>query len=379
MKLLHVITTLDVGGAEMHLLAQVRGQTARGSAVRVAWLKGAGTLADDFRAAGAEWVGRVGSGLGLPLRLRRHVAWCDLVHSHLLKADMATALVATLMGRRDRLLSGKHNDEQVLRRPLVSFVHGLVGNLPARTIVLSDHVGRFIERHGRVKADRLTRVYYGIDPAPFERAAEALPAERAALRAELGFGADDVVLVCVARFAAQKAHDVLLRAFANARERTEGGTVLRLLLVGDDPFGDGRVKAEAVARELGLLAGNAVRFAGIRRDVPALLAATDVFVMSSLWEGLGLVFLEAMATGLPILSTNVSAIPEVVVDGVTGVLVPPADDEALAEGMLALAGDAETRARMGAAGRARVREVFAVDRMVEETLAIYEEVLAAAR
>jgi len=372
MRILHVITTLDVGGAEMHLLSQVRGQTRRGHAVRVAYLKGAGRLRADFEQAGAEWVGRVGP---LSARLLRHLAWSDVAHSHLLKADVAAALCATLRGRRRRLVSGKHNDEQVLKRPLVSFVHGIVGNLPARTIVLSDHVGRFIEEHGRVDPARIERVYYGIDPRPFALAAGEAGAARGALRAAFGFGPEDVVFVCVARFAPQKAHDVLLRAFHAARAERPEDMGLRLLLVGDDPFGDGRRRAEALADELGLRADGAVHFAGIRRDVPQVLASSDVFVMSSLWEGLGLVFLEAMAAGLPVLSTRVSAIPEVVVDGETGVLVAPADPGALARAMLGLAGDAELRERMGRAGRARVADLFGLERMVEETLAIYREVL----
>jgi glycosyltransferase involved in cell wall biosynthesis len=385
-NILHVITTLDVGGAEMHLLAQVRGQRARGHAVRVAYMKGRGSLAADITAAGAESVSRVGSGAALPWRLRRHIAWADLVHSHLLKADMATAAIATSCGARMRLVSSKHNDEQVLKRSFVGFVHGLLGNLPQRTIVLSDHVGRFIAEHGRVKPDRLRRIYYGIDPAPFERAASKGRDARDALRASFGFGADDVVLVCVARFAPQKAHDVLLRAFARARESTRestrelrgspgtSGTELKLLLVGDDPFGDGRQRTEALARELDL--GSACVFTGVRRDVPDLMAASDVFVMSSLWEGLGLVFLEAMATGLPVVSTRVSAIPEVVVDGETGLLVPPADDAALADALVRLAREPALRARLGAAGRARVRERFGLERMIDETLAVYAEVLA---
>ena len=92
-------------------------------------------------------------------------------------------------------------------------------------------------------------------------------------RAELGLAPADVVFVCVARFAPQKAHDVLLRAFAAARRRAPAETRLRMLLVGDDPFGDGRSRAERLARELEL--GGGVVFAGIRRDVPALLAASD--------------------------------------------------------------------------------------------------------
>ena len=164
MRILHVITTLDVGGAEMHLLSQVRGQTARGHAVRVGYLKGGGALADDFRAAGAERVERVG-----PLALFREARRAELVHSHLLKADALTAVVATLAGRRRVLVSSKHNDEQVLRRPLVSFVHGILGNLAARTVVLSDHVGRFVLEHGRGRPARIERSKNGHDPPPFPR------------------------------------------------------------------------------------------------------------------------------------------------------------------------------------------------------------------
>lgn len=370
MKLLHVITTLDVGGAEMHILSQVKGQVARGHQVRVAYLKGQGTLAEDFRAAGAEWVGCVSSGLGAPFALWKHLRWCDLVHSHLLKADMLTAVVATLAGRRRRLVAGKHNDEQVLKKPLVSFVHGILGNLPVRTIVLSDHVGRFVERYGRVAAKRIERVYYGIDPSPFEAAAAKSESNKLELRASLGFEADDLVFICVARFAPQKAHEVLLQGFARASKDAPN---LRLLLVGGDPFGDGVEKAKAEAKRLEL--GERVVFAGIRRDVPDLLAASDVFVMSSLWEGLGLVFLEAMATGIPVLATRVSAVPEVVVDGETGVLVHAGDAEDLARGFGELANDPNAIQRLADQGRRRVAEVFGLDRMVDETLAIYERVV----
>lgn len=370
MKILHVITTLDVGGAEMYLLSQVRGQVARGHEVRVLYLKGKGTLADDFRAAGASAVERVSPN---PLgAVRAHLRQAELVHSHLLKADAFTAIAATLAGRRSRLVSGKHNDEQVLKRPLVGLAHAVLGNLPRRTIALSDHVARFVQQYGHVRAGALRRVYYGLDPIPFERARAADPAQRPAVRAELGFGRDDVVFTCVARFAPQKAHDVLLRAFDRARRaRKPGEPALRLLLVGDDPFGSGRTDAEAIARELAL--GDGVLFAGIRRDVPRLLASSDCFVMCSLWEGLGLVFLEAMACGLPVLATRVSAVPEVVIEGRTGVLVPPADEIALSHAMLALADDPARRAALGAAGAERVRALFGLDRMVDETLAVYAE------
>ncbi|QDU84874.1 Spore coat protein SA [Planctomycetes bacterium Pla163] len=371
MKILHLCTTLDVGGAEMHLLSQVRGQAARGHEPSVAYLKGAGTLADDFRAAGAREVVAVGGALGVARSLMPMMRRADVVHTHLLKADVLGAVAATLAGRRRRLISSKHNDEQVLRRPLVSRVHGLVGRLPQRTIVLSDHVGRFIERYGRVPARRLTRIYYGLDPVPFEEAAALDPARRESLRRELGVQPTTTVFLCVARFAAQKAHDVLLTGFARARERTQAP--LALWLVGDDPFGDGRERAEATAARLEL--GESVRFLGIRRDVPHLMAAADVFTMTSLWEGLGLVFLEAMATGRPVLASGVSAVPEVVVDGETGLLVPPSDPDAWAAAAVRLAADPELRSRLGARGAQVRRERFGIDRMIDETIAVYEAVL----
>lgn len=371
MRILHVITTLDVGGAEMHLLAQVAGQTARGHAVSVAFLKGHGSLEKDFRAAGAVSVQRVGSGLFAPMRLSRAMRGADVVHTHLLKADMLGAFTALVTGRARRLVASKHNDEQVLKKALVSRVHGWLGNVPRRTIVLSDHVGRFVARFGRVRPRSIVRVYYGLEPAPF--AAPSLAAGRDAVRATMGFASGDVVFVCVARFAPQKAHDVLLKALALARTQP-GGDRIRLLLVGDDPFGGGRLRAEQLARELEV--APACRFAGIRRDVPALLAASDAFVMCSLWEGLGLVFLEAMAAGLPVLATRVSAVPEVVVDGETGVLVPAADPHALSIALLELAADPTRRAELGHAGTERVRAQFGLERMIEATLSVYAEVLA---
>ncbi len=371
MRILHVISTLDVGGAEVHLLSQVRGQVARGHEVRVAYLLGQGTLKNDYLSAGASCVRCVGKGLAAPWRLRVDLKWAQLVHSHLLRADMITALAVVLFGNRRRLISGKHNDERALLKPVGSFLHRCFGRVPARSIVLSDHVGRFVEKHGHLARQHQSRVYYGIDPAPFERAA-ADREGRQALRAEFGFGEDDVVFLCVARFAPQKAHEVLLAAHAAARSK---GPV-RLLLVGGDPFGDGVERAQSVARELGVLGDSSCQFAGIRRDVPALLGAADVFVMASRWEGLGLVFLEAMAAGLPVLATDVSAIPEVVLDGATGRLVKPDDAQAMAAAMVELAQSKSMREEFGRAGHARVLSHFGLDRMVDETLGVYGEVLA---
>ncbi len=370
MNVLHLITTLDIGGAEMHVLAQVRGQVERGHCVRVAYLKGEGRLREDFLAAGAQSVHAIGLGFFSLPRLWPQLRWADIVHTHLLKADLFGALAATLAGRRANLIASKHNDEHVLRKALVGRVHGMVGRLPRCTIVLSDHVGRFIAEYGRVPIAMQRRIYYGLDPRPFEQAAKMSAAQREQVRAEFHWHPSDIIFICVARFAAQKAHDVLLRGFAEAlRARKVDDPRLRLLLIGDDPFGDGRVRAEALAAELAL--GADVHFAGLRRDVARCVGACDVFVMTSLWEGLGLVFLEAMAASRPVLATRVSAVPEVVLDGVTGILIPPSASAPLAEAMLRLARDGALRERLGALGHSRVVELFALSRMIDETLEVY--------
>lgn len=369
-RIVEVITTLGVGGAEMHLLALTRGLLARGHRPEVVYLKGEGELAPEFLRAGVP-VRKIAmeSAAAAPGAIARIASFLrarrpDVVHTHLLKADGAGAVAALLGGRSRRLLASKHNDERALLHPVFSRVHGALSGLDRRVIVLSDHVGRFVAEHGRVAPSKIRRIYYGVDAESF---ASASPD---GVRESLGLAAGDFVIVCVARFAPQKDHGSLLEALAAAR--AEDARV-KLLLVGDDPFGDHRRRAEEKARSLAL--GDAVRFLGIRRDVPSLLAASDLFAMSSLWEGLGLVFLEAMAAGKPIVATRVSAVPEIIPDGEAGLLVPAADPAAMAAAFLDVARRPDRGRAMGEAGRRRVKERFGVDRMVDETLAVLREVV----
>ncbi len=118
-----------------------------------------------------------------------------------------------------------------------------------------------------------------------------------------------------------------------------------------------------------------VHVLGPRKDVPALMHAMDVFAMPSIWEGFGLVLLEAMAAGRPIVASRVATIPEVVVDGLTGLLVPPGDPLALAEALAELANQPELAARLGQAGRERVRRQFSLEKMVGDTELLYRELV----
>ncbi len=369
LKILMVITTLDTGGAEKHLSILAPELAGRGHEIELVFLKGEGSLARLFESSGIQ-VEKIAfeSPLALPGAVARLASKVknggfSVVHSHLLKADLVASL-SSLPAKPMVLVSSKHNDERALLNPLVSFVHGVISRRADAVIALSDHVARFVTLHGRVAREKIKRIYYGLDPEVFLSGggSDREPAK------ELGLDPGVPVLTMVARFAPQKDHETLLKA---ARRMKDEGRSFRLLLVGDDPFGSNRKKAEAVSRALGL--EDQVTFTGIRDDVPDILSLTDVFVMPSLWEGLGLVFLEAMAYSLPVVSNRVSAVPEIVEHGETGFLVPAGDAEALAAALSGLLDDPERAASMGKLGRARLELLFGTDRMVEETEAVYME------
>ncbi|MFT7465531.1 MAG: glycosyltransferase involved in cell wall biosynthesis, partial [Pseudohongiellaceae bacterium] len=346
MKIVHLITTLDVGGAEKHLLWLGGAQVAQGHEVAVVWFKGQGSLEEEFRLAGMAVhhvdMQRIGRARAAAADLRKLLVQQhpDVLHSHLLKADALGAWV----GRTAKVpvvVSSKHNDERALLKRSVGWLHGWLTRRVDRVIALSDHVAGFVAQHGHVPLEKITRIYYGVD-------AEALlpSRSRAEVRSELGLANNAPLLICVGRLAPQKDHPTLLKALAKLPE------CVTLLVVGGDPFGDGEAQLSALADELAL--GDRARFLGIRHDVPDLLAASDLFVLPSLWEGLGLVFLEAMAVKLPVVASNVSAIPEVIADGVSGWLVPPGEPQALADALEnALSNDTDRLAR-GLAGHMRL-------------------------
>ncbi|MCC6348648.1 MAG: glycosyltransferase family 4 protein [Candidatus Eisenbacteria bacterium] len=186
--------------------------------------------------------------------------------------------------------------------------------------------------------------------------------DRAGARERLGLPAEAFVFGSVGRLGEQKSPLDLLRAFERVAGACPGA---QLVYVGDGP----QRNALIAAIERAGLAGR-VHLAGLRRDVPELLRAFDVFVLASRWEGLPRVFPQAMAAGLPIVATRVDGAPDAVIPGETGWLVEVGDVEGLARRMTELANDGGTAARMGAAGRARV-DPFSATRMVRQLEALY--------
>jgi glycosyltransferase involved in cell wall biosynthesis len=200
------------------------------------------------------------------------------------------------------------------------------------------------------------------------------PARRAVWRSQHAVPRDALVFTCVAGLRPQKNHRLLLQAFAQAAPQLPDAL---LLLVGPpdrlDPAYAESLKA--LAQELGL--GQRVRFLGSRADVPDILRASDVFVLSSDYEGNPLSVLEAMAAGLPVVSTAVGGVPELVQHGATGLLVPAGDAHALAEAMAQLGCNAPLRAAMGNAAWQTALQRFDVRVMSRAYAALYQQLLHA--
>lgn len=367
-RVLHVITSLDVGGAQKHLLSLVQGLRRRGHSADVAFFKNP-SLEREFRDTGAQLFDLSTRETLSPLLLPRLTSILargryQIVHTHLLKADTYGTL-AGLLARTPVRIASKHNDEAVLRKPAVAVTHGLISRWNHRVVVLSDYVGRYVATVGRVDPARITRIYYGLPPSSAATREQGLR-----LRAELGIPAEAPLMATVGRLTEQKGLLYLLQAMVLLRERLPEA---RLLIVGDAQDGREECKRELLRSWETLGLGDSVLFTGVRSDVPAVMQAIDLFVMASLWEGFGLVFLEAMAAGRPIVATRVSAVPEVVQEGVTGLLVPPRDPKALAGAMLELLANPERARQMGSAGLSRLKENFTEDKMVASVEQLYSQ------
>ncbi|WP_437278635.1 glycosyltransferase [Sorangium sp. So ce375] len=370
-KVAHVVLSLNVGGLERVVLRLLDRMARDRFAPVVCALEEPGALAEELARLGVPLVVIPrGPGLdpGLPVRL---AAWLRregirLVHTHnpgphlygALAAGFARA-AALLGGAGPRVVHTKHGRNYPKEKRKV-LVNRLAAALTDRVVAVSDDARAVALEVEHVDPAKVVTILNGVDTDVFR------PGDAGAARARLGVPATGYHVGCVARLSPEKDHATLLDAFARlCAVRPDA----RLTLIGD---GSERPALEAQAARLGL--GGAVVFAGTRGDVAELLPAFDVFALASLTEGISLTLIEAAAAGLPIVATRVGGNPEIVLEGETGLLVPPGAPETLAAALEAVAvrGD---RAEMGLRGRARVMERFGLDRMARAYEDLYDEVL----
>lgn len=337
-RVLWLIKGLGAGGAERLLAHAARHVDKARIDLRVVYLRpDKDRLVEDFRNAGVDPRCLTPGGWRRVAALRRELAATDVVHSHSPVVGSLTRVLSRSMPRRRRpaVLYTEHNEWPSYRVP-TRLVNAATAWLDDRHWTVSQRV---LDTVWPPLRSGYRVLIHGIDTT----AVSAAPGTRQRVRAALDIAPDQVVALTVANLRADKDYPNLLRAAELAIAARPDVT---FLAVGQGPLAD--EVAELHAR-LGL--GERCRLLGFRADVYDLMAAADLLLLASRHEGLPVAIMEAFAAGLPVVATNVGGIPEAVTDGVTGLLVPPEDAGALAQAVLALAGNRELRTRL--AGNAR--------------------------
>jgi glycosyltransferase involved in cell wall biosynthesis len=356
----HVDAELGFSGGEVQVFLLMEGLRARGHRNVLIAPPGSEGEREACRRGFEVHAVSMRNDLDLPAVLRlRHTlvrTGVELVHLHTARATWLGGLAARWAGLA--AITTRRQDRRVGRSARTRLVYG---RLVRRAVAISPAVAACLVRGG-VERARLTTIASAVDPA------ELAPAKsRAAVRAELGLGSGDFVVLTLAALVPRKGVDVLLEACA----RLERPVVL--LVAGEGPE---RARLEHLAQALGFASG--ARFLGSRKDKAELLEACDVFALASRAEGLGVAALEAMARARAVVATRVGGLMEAVVAERTGLLVEPGDAGALASALRRLHDEPALRARLAAAGPARVGEGFLAEQMVAAYEALYRAVLAEA-
>ncbi|RPJ64397.1 MAG: glycosyltransferase family 1 protein [Acidobacteria bacterium] len=366
---LHFVCS-SLGGAAHHLSQLIEQPTFRDYRIGVIMPEdGDARVVRDIVGTGAELI---------TLGSRRQLSWADtgrlpgllkrfapdVFHLHGLRASTLGRLAVLAVSNRPKIVYTVHGFHVLyyppLRRRAALILERSLARLTDRFICVSEADSRALVACRVTNPSRVTTILNGIDLKP----TETNVAEEFRL-----VGKKVITTVC--RLHPQKDLDTLIEAFSLVSDRHPEAV---LLLVGDGPL---RSSLEANVTARGL--DGKVIFTGTRADVEAFLRVTDVFCLSSRWEGTALVLIEAMAARLPVVASDVEGIREVVINGDTGILTSPRDPTSLADALSRCLSDPVLSERLAAAGRDRYTKIFTAARMAAETEAVYREVLGKAQ
>ena len=283
----------------------------------------------------------------------------DIIHIHSRRGADTLGLIAAKITGIGKVILSRRVDDPVKPGWLTQLRYV---KLPDRVVTVSKGIARVLEAAG-VPASGIRQVYSAIDFRAYQSALEVTAA-----RARLDLPPGVPVLVVIAQLIPRKGHRFLLQALPTVLAKHPG---TRVLFVGEGAE-EAALRAEVARGGL----ESCVRFLGYRNDIGDILRACDVLVHPATMEGFANVAVQAMASGIPVVSSAVGGMPESVRDGVTGLLVPPCDPPALAAALMRLLDDPALRARLGEQGRRIVEQEFNTDAMIEGNLRVYRELLA---
>jgi glycosyltransferase involved in cell wall biosynthesis len=366
-SVLHLITELNMGGAQQALFRLLSGLDHRQYRPTVACLyNGRGEVAQQIRHLGVRVVD-----VGMQPKWRLDAVWRlhrlmqqekpVILHTWMIHAN----ILGRIMGRLNRvpvvIISRRTQNLDGVGRELAN---RMLSGWSDATITVSECVRQVEIAQARTDPAKVITIHNGVEA---ERYRQIDLTVRDLIRRELKTPNEVLVIASVGRLHSVKGFAHLLAAMQSVHARFPE---VHLWLIGD---GELRTTLDAQAHKLGL--DDVIVFAGTRLDVPEILTAVDIFTLTSHVEGMPNAILEAMAAGLPIVATQVGGVPEIVVDGETGLLVPPADEKALAQALLTLLEDASLRQHFGLAGRQRLLEQFDIAVTRQKTVDLYGRLL----
>ncbi|MEK7828447.1 MAG: glycosyltransferase family 4 protein, partial [Deltaproteobacteria bacterium] len=282
----------------------------------------------------------------------------DIICTHSGKDSMIGAIAGRLSTKKPIIVRTRH-----LALPITSKI--TYSLLPHKVVTVSEYVRKYLVEEKGIAADKVISIPTGVYLEVFNS-----DVVKAVSREELGISSDAVIVGTIAILRRKKGHHTLLDAIPLVLKEIPNAF---FIFAGDGPQ---KENIERKIRELGIERN--VKLLGLRQDIPEILKAIDIFVLPTLQEALGTSFLEAMAMKKPVVGTKVGGVPEVVKDGVTGILVPPEEPLKLADAIIILLKDRELMKQMGYEGRRDVEEKYSVDVMVKGLFDFYNSLIGEA-
>ena len=370
MRILHISSARALGGGERHLADLANALAERGHEVYAALVPGS-PLSRELSALPEQNIFRlrlrnaldIGSALELARLVRRHRI--EIVHAHMARDYPLAALGAQRAGTNTQLIITRH-----VLFPLHR-LHRIALSRVSRVIAVSGAVARSVSAQRLFPAHKIKVVTNGVDVKRFDARAHASRHET--FRRSVGIAPERLLVGMLGEIKPLKGQEDFLRMGAIIARRFPA---VDFIIAGCDTSrtGEHRARVERLISEHERLRGR-VHLTGWLTDVAPLLSSLDIFVSASHTESFGLTMVEAMASGRPVVATATEGAREIIEDGVTGLLVPVGDAEALAAAITGLLEDAQERKRLGARASEVARERFSLDRMVEATEQVYREVL----
>jgi len=361
-KILYLITDLDVGGAERALVKLATRLDPARFQVSAACLSGRGALGEKLSERGIpvtylDMRGKLDA--GVPFRLRRllDAEQPDILHTFLFHANIVGRLSALLALDRPIIVAGVRVAE---RRRRHLWVEGWTAGLVDKFVAVSEGVRSLMIHRAKIPENKIVTIPNCVDPAE-------IPQGATDIRAELKLPAGSPLVVTVGRMTKQKGQRFLIEAASRVLKAQADAY---FLIIGNGPI-EHTLKRQAA--RLGIAPN--VHFLGWRKDAWPIVAGADMFVLPSLWEGMPNALLEAMAAGVPVVGTYVAGTSEIVENDKTGLLVSPSDARVLAQAISGLLMNPERAHDLGQAGREKVLREFTVEKMVAAHEALYLELL----